>query len=117
MRVVTKAAVVSAMDKYAQWRAPLSLWLTTFDRPPLRYESFEQFRSVWLDVSGWNVDRIPHSKLKGASKKGPLDIYVFDIKKNECRLITWINTKNGTIYIKDILPHADYDKWWQNEVK
>ncbi|WP_338522067.1 type II toxin-antitoxin system HigB family toxin [Pseudomonas batumici] len=117
MRVIAKAAVTQAMNTYSQWRAPLSLWLTTFDRPSLRYESFEQFREVWASASGWNVDRIPHSKLKGSSKKGPLDIYIFDIKKNECRVISWINTKNGSIFIKDILPHASYDKWWQSEVK
>ncbi|KIH80826.1 hypothetical protein UCMB321_5418 [Pseudomonas batumici] len=46
-----------------------------------------------------------------------MDIYIFDIKKNECRIISWINTKNGSIFIKDILPHASYDKWWQSEVK
>jgi len=117
MRVVTKATVTLAMNTYAQWQAPLSLWLATFDKPSLRFESFEQLRSVWSTTSGWNVDRIPHSKIKPTSKKGPLDIYIFDIKKNECRVITWLNTKTGTLYVKDILPHSGYDKWWKSEIR
>lgn len=115
--MIAKAAVTQAIQTYGQWQAPLSLWLTTFDKPGLRFESFEKLRDTWSSASGWNVDRIPHSKLKVTSKKGPLDIYVFDIKKNEYRIISWINTKNGSIYIKDILPHSGYDKWWKSEVK
>lgn len=117
MRVIAKAAVTQAMQKYSQWHAALSLWLTTFDKPSLRFESFEQTRNLWSTASGWNVDRVPHSKLRETSRKGPLDIYIFDIKKNECRIICWINTMNGTIYVKDILPHAGYDKWCKSEVK
>lgn len=116
MRVLTKAAVTSAIQRHGQWQAPLSLWLATFDRANLRFESFDQIRSVWLNTSGWNTDRIPFSRLKNASRKGPLDIYIFDIKKNECRVITWINPLNGTIYIKEILPHSGYDKWWKHDV-
>lgn len=117
MRVVTKTAVAQAIEKYSQWKEALNLWLTIFDRPPLRFESFEQIRDVWVAASGWNVDRIAHSKLRNTSKKGPLDIYIFDIKKNECRIIAWINTRTGTIYLKEILPHAGYDKWCRSDVK
>lgn len=117
MRVIAKTAVAQAMETYNQWKDPLTLWLSTFDRLPLRFESFEQIREVWLTASGWNVDRIPSSKLRHPSQKGPLDMYIFDIKKNECRLTAWINTRNGTIFIKDILPHAGYDKWCRSDVK
>ncbi|MFP3446985.1 type II toxin-antitoxin system HigB family toxin [Pseudomonas sp. SIMBA_067] len=117
MRVITKAAVTKAIEAYGQWKAPLSLWLTTFDRATLRFESFEQLRQTWATVSGWNVDRIPHSKLRPASRKGPLDIYVFDIKKNECRLIAWLNARTGTLYIKAILSHAEYDKWCRSDIR
>lgn len=47
MRVVTKTAVAQAIETYSQWKEPLNLWLTTFDRPPLRFESFDQIRDVW----------------------------------------------------------------------
>ncbi|WP_107331863.1 type II toxin-antitoxin system HigB family toxin [Metapseudomonas otitidis] len=117
MRVIAKKAVAEAIQKHSQWKQPLNLWLATFDRGTLRFESFEHLRATWNNVSGWNVDRIPHSKLRETSRKGPLDIYIFDIKRNECRIVSWINTKNGTIYIKDIFSHAEYDKWWRSEVK
>jgi len=77
MRVIAKAAVTQAMQKYSQWHAALSLWLTTFDKPGLRFESFEQIRSHWSTTSGWNVDRVPHSKLRETSRKGPLGYLYF----------------------------------------
>jgi len=117
MRVIAKATVARAMETYGQWKVPLGLWLTTFDRAHLRFESFEQLRNTWVSASGWNLDRIPSARLRGPSVKGPLDIYVFDIKKNECRIVTWVNTRNGTIYIKDILSHAEYDKWCKTDVR
>jgi mRNA interferase HigB len=35
---------------------------------------------------------------------------VFNVKGNKYRLILAINYKNGTIYFKDLLTHAEYDK-------
>jgi mRNA interferase HigB len=35
---------------------------------------------------------------------------VFNIKGNHYRLIGEINYRSGTIFIRDILTHADYDK-------
>jgi len=117
MRVIAKSAVIGAMLTHSQWQPALSLWLVTFDRPALRFKSFGQLRQVWLATTGWNVDRVPCSRLRPTSQKGPLDIYVFDIKKNECRIVTWINVNNGTIFIKAILSHAAYDKWCKADVK
>lgn len=117
MRVITKKAVAVAIAKHSQWKEPLNLWLATFDKSTLRFESFEQLRATWKETSGWNVDRIPSSKLRQPSQKGPLDMYVFDIKKNECRLLAWLNSRNGTLYIKDILSHAEYDRWLRTDVK
>ncbi|WP_205299756.1 type II toxin-antitoxin system HigB family toxin [Pantoea sp. Ap-967] len=105
------------MTSHAQWKEALSLWLATFDRASLRFESYQQLKAVWETASGWNVDRVPSSKLRSASQKGPLDIYVFDIKGTECRIITWINTRAGTIFIKSILSHAEYDRWCRNDVR
>ncbi|WP_374051523.1 type II toxin-antitoxin system HigB family toxin [Xenorhabdus taiwanensis] len=51
------------------------------------------------------------------SKKGPLDIYISDIHKNKCRIITWLNSKSGTFYIKDVCTHTEYDKWWRKQTK
>jgi mRNA interferase HigB len=40
-----------------------------------------------------------------------VDIYtVFNIKGNHYRLIAEINYRSGTIFVRDILTHAEYDK-------
>ena len=38
------------------------------------------------------------------------DKTVFNIKGNDYRLIVHIRYKTGTIYIKDLLTHTEYDK-------
>lgn len=35
---------------------------------------------------------------------------VFNISKNRYRLVAFINFQAGILYIKEILPHKDYDK-------
>lgn len=41
---------------------------------------------------------------------------IFNIKGNHYRLIGEINYRSGTIFVRDILTHAEYDKeqwkWW-----
>ncbi|WP_042958811.1 type II toxin-antitoxin system HigB family toxin [Erwinia tasmaniensis] len=117
MRVITAKAVTEAMQKHAQWRVGLKLWLSVFNTPTLRFNSFSQLQTHWLQVSGWDLDFIACARLKTESRKGPLDICVFDIHKNQCRLVTWINTRSGTLYIKQVCSHADYDKWWRDQTK
>ena len=111
MRVISKPNVIKSMAKHPQWRIGVQLWLDVFDDSSLMFESFQKLRDVWRNHSGWNVDRIPASKLVEQHKKGPLDVYVFDINKNEARIISWINTTHGTVFYCDLFSHAEYDKW------
>lgn len=111
MRVISKPNVSKAMGKHPQWRVGVQLWLDVFDDSSLRFQSFQQLRQEWLTRSGWNVDRIPCEKLHDSHKKGPLDVYVFDINKNQARIVTWINAAAGTVFFCDLYSHADYDKW------
>jgi mRNA interferase HigB len=39
------------------------------------------------------------------------------VKKNECRLIAWLIARTGTLYIKAILSHAEYDKWCRSDIR
>ncbi|MBN1085433.1 type II toxin-antitoxin system HigB family toxin [Erwinia aphidicola] len=117
MRVITARAIVEAMRKHGQWKAGLKLWLDVFNTPSLRFESLLQLRATWLELSGWNLDCIPYARLKADSRKGPLDICVFDIHKNQCRVLAWLNPKTGTLYIKQVCSHADYDKWWRDQTR
>ena len=38
------------------------------------------------------------------------DLTVFNVKGNTYRLIVRINYRTGTIFIRDVLTHAEYDK-------
>jgi mRNA interferase HigB len=48
-------------------------------------------------------ETFPHADAVGACT-------VFNIKGNDCRLITKIDYQTQTIYIKKVLTHAEYDK-------
>jgi mRNA interferase HigB len=51
----------------------------------------------------------PHADIVGACT-------VFNIKGNDYRLIVKINYEKGTVYIKGVYTHAEYDKdRWKNE--
>ncbi|WP_340609060.1 type II toxin-antitoxin system HigB family toxin [Xenorhabdus bharatensis] len=117
MRVISVKTITDAMLKHAQWKVGLKLWLDVFDKSSLHFESYSQILNVWKNASGWNVDRIPHELLEKGSKKGPLDIYIFDVHKNKCRIIAWLNPHSGSLYVKDVCSHAEYDKWSKNQTK
>lgn len=116
MRVISPKKIKDAMLLYSQWKVGLKLWLDVFNRSELRFESYAQLKLLWKKTSGWNMDRIPARHLRENSRKGALDIYIFDIKKNQCRIITWLNPHDGTLYIKDVLSHTEYDKWWKSQI-
>ncbi|MFT5162004.1 MAG: mRNA interferase HigB [Alteromonadaceae bacterium] len=82
----------------------------------ISFESSAQIRDIWRSASNWGVDRVPAAKLKNGSKKGPLDIYIFDIHKNNCRLVTWASPKAHTFYVMAVYSHAEYDKWWKRNI-
>lgn len=52
MRVITAKVVTEAMQKHAQWKVGLKLWLSVFNTATLRFDSFSQLRTHWLQVSG-----------------------------------------------------------------
>ncbi|MCP4699183.1 MAG: type II toxin-antitoxin system HigB family toxin [Gammaproteobacteria bacterium] len=93
------------------------MWLDVFNRKPLSFESSSGIRETWSNASGWNVDRIPARKLKPAARKGPLDIYVFDVHKTKCRIVAWGSPKAHTFFIKQVCSHAEYDKWLRDQIK
>ncbi|MBE8595710.1 hypothetical protein IQ209_04040 [Xenorhabdus sp. BG5] len=36
------------MQKHAQWKVGVKLWLDVFDKVSLRFESYAQIRELWL---------------------------------------------------------------------
>ena len=49
-------------------------------------------------------------KVNDATFKGNFDIYIFDIHKNKCRIVTRIQAATNKIFIRDTYSHAEYDK-------
>lgn len=117
MRVITSKVVATAMTKHANWKVGLKLWLDVFNVSRLRFESFSQIRTLWKNTSGWNVDRIPAHRLRPRGQKGPLDIYVFDVHKNACRIIVWGSPRAHTLFLHAVYSHAEYDAWCKQLVK
>lgn len=117
MRVISPKVIAQAMAQHAQWRVGLKLWLDVFNDGRLSFESSAQIRDVWKGVCNWEVDRIPAAKLKPAAKKGPLDIYIFDVHKTACRIVAWGSPKAHTFYLKAVYSHAEYDKWCKSAIK
>ncbi|MEZ9132392.1 hypothetical protein BCT06_16970 [Vibrio breoganii] len=112
MRVVTTTHIKRAMMKHQQWRVGLSLWLQTFDRQGLSLNSFQGVKDKWSNASGWNVDRIPARKVGETGFQGDnFDVYIFDIHKNDCRIITRIDMARDKIFIRCVGSHAEYNKW------
>jgi mRNA interferase HigB len=50
-------------------------------------------------------------KTFGSSDYVQPDYIIFDIRGNKYRIITRVNFTFKTFWIKEVLTHADYDKW------
>ena len=116
MRIITQTKIKQAIKVHSQWHFGLQLWLEIFKQKEINFESYQQIKQVWKNVSGWNVDRIPARKVTDVAFKGYFDIYIFDIHKNECRIITRIQATTNKIFIRYVYSHAEYDKWWKTKL-
>lgn len=119
MRIITQTRIKTAMTTYPQWKIGLQLWLETFKSKDVCAESYQQIKDVWKKASGWNVDRIPARKVDEGRFQGEgFDCYIFDIHSTACRIIiTRIQMSTNKIFVRDVLTHADYDKWCKARVK
>lgn len=118
MRVITKVRIKLAMQQYPQWRVGLQLWLDTFSSGLVRFESYQQVKALWKNNSGWNVDRVPARKIKENHFQGEnYDLYIFDIHGANCRLLARLDNARDKLFIRDVLSHAEYDKWLKANLK
>lgn len=104
------------MIQYPQWKIGMDLWICNFNKKELKISSYSELKDSWKKASGWNTDRIAGRRLKNedGSYGKVFDLYVFDIHKNDCRLLAKIN--NNTIYIRGVYSHAEYDKRWKKNI-
>jgi len=117
VRIITRTRIKQAIKEHPQWQFGLQLWLEIFKQKEINFESYQQIKQVWEEASGWNVDRIPARKVTDAAFKGHFDIYIFDIHKNQCRIVTRIQAATNKIFIREVYSHAEYDKWWKTKLK
>lgn len=116
MRVITTTRIKQAMLQYPQWRVGLDLWIATFSQKGLSVVSYQEVRDKWKQASGWNTDRVAGARLKNEddSYGSIYDLYIFDIHGTDCRILSKIS--KGTIYIRAVFSHAEYDKWCNNNI-
>lgn len=118
MRIITELRIKQAIKKHNQWERGLLLWKKLFKQKEVCFESYQQIKQLWKNTSNWNVDRIAAKDVVDSQfKDNCCDWYIFDIHKNECRLVTRIQGSSQKIFIREILSHTEYDKWCKNKVK
>lgn len=90
MHVLSRKKLKEAAERHADLEGPLDAWFRIAKK------------AVWRNLA--DVRRT-------FSSADAVDKWtVFNIKGNQCRLITEINYAGGRIYIRHVLTHAEYDR-------
>ncbi len=90
MHIISRKALRDAEQQYRELEGSLDAWYRI--AKAASWTSLNDVRQTWSSADA--VD----------------DKTVFNIKGNKYRLITKINYRSQTIFIKAVLTHADYDK-------
>lgn len=96
MRIISRKAIREAVKKHADLQQPLDDWYNI------------AAKAVWTSISD--------IRLVYPSADGVGNLTVFNIKGNKYRLIVGIDYPKQCIFIKYVLPHAEYSKEeWKND--
>ena len=90
MHVISRKVLRQFWERYPESQAPLSRWFKIMRRS--EFGSFNQLRTAF----------------PSADKVGAL--IVFNIGGNKYRLVTSIHFNRGKVYIRNVMPHQEYDK-------
>lgn len=90
MHIISRKALRDAEQQYRELEGSLDAWYRI--AKAASWTCLNDVRQTWSSTDA--VD----------------DKTVFNIKGNKYRLITKINYRSQTIFIKAVLTHADYDK-------
>lgn len=96
MHIISKKRLVAAGERYPDALAPLMRW----------HRVVEQ--AQWNDI---------HEARADFSHADPVGKFtVFNIKKNDYRLITVVHYNRRKVYVRAVLTHDEYDKGiWKND--
>jgi mRNA interferase HigB len=81
-----------------------------------RHPAIRNWLNVWRgtveDVSWRSLDdvRADYPSADGIRLKSQTVVTVFNVKGNEYRLITRVNYSGQTVFVLEVLTHAEYDK-------
>ncbi len=101
-RVITRKRLREYAASYPQSRAALEHWETT--ARSATWESPAQLRQTFNDVDSVTV---------GSGNQ----VYVFNIQRNEHRLIAAIHFDKKRVFVLRVLTHGEYDKErWKDEL-
>jgi mRNA interferase HigB len=90
MRVISNKRLVEFANRYPDADLPLQAW-----RKLMEVNEFQSFGDLRRSFS--SVDVVG-------------DKYVFDIRGNHYRLVTFISFSKQLCFIKNVLTHTEYDK-------
>jgi mRNA interferase HigB len=90
MRIISKKKLMEFWQKHPQSEIPLNDWYKIVSRNS--YKNLVEIRGTF-----------PSADWVG-------NLLVFNISGNKYRLITAVHFNTGTVYIRDVLSHAEYDK-------
>lgn len=90
MHVISRKALVDFWARHADAEAPLRVWFKLAEKGS--YPNFAALKATFGSVD----------------KAG--DVYVFDIGGNRYRLIARIVFASQTLYVRELLTHAEYDR-------
>jgi mRNA interferase HigB len=91
MHIISQKRIVEAKDRHPTAAAGLDRWYRLMKGATLR--SFAEVRSLFPDA-----DRAD-------------GFYIFNIGGNQLRLIATLHLNRQKCYVRQILTHAEYDRW------
>lgn len=101
-RIITPKRLKEYADRYPQARASLERWLLRVRRG--KWKTPADVKATFNDVDVVTV-----------ASGNP--VYVFNIQRNEHRLIAAIHFNVSTVYVLRIMTHREYDRdHWKDEL-
>ncbi len=92
MRVITKQRLFAFWAEHPNAESPLTSWYRIVSKAD--FTNFNDLRATFP-----SADYVPPRYT------------VFNIGGNKFRLVTSIHYDTGRIYVREVLTHAQYDKW------
>lgn len=94
MHIISRKKLLDAGKKHARLNAPLDSWYRT--AKAAKWKSLEEVRRTCSTADGVPVGDVVYT--------------VFNILRNDFRLVTEIFYEDQTVLVRRVLTHAEYDK-------